>query len=279
MPMFPVMNGQAATRAPGVQELLAPAGRTDHREHLPGAAQGARAPVAIADGTGMRPADFRVVITPDLLADLYDPTLVISHGYVGPERRHADRSARARETHSWFRKPLSVALLTAAVVIPLTMIAARSFPPVTSGRPTAPATGQPAPGSTAGPTTRRTQVPGASSRQIARTEAASQRALARAGAAAAARSAALSAAPQHTAASAAGAAAGAVAVQARADAWVATATSRQARAEARAAAQATRAKAQATRAKAQAARAKAQAARVPGRFGSHPGAAGTPSGA
>ena len=36
--------------------------------------------------------DVEIVLAPEWLADLHDPTLVISQGYVGPDRRQGDRS-------------------------------------------------------------------------------------------------------------------------------------------------------------------------------------------
>ncbi len=55
---------------------------------------------------------------PDLVADLYDPTLVISHGYVGPDRRRHARPAPRRATQPWYSRIMTVLLLTAMVVVP-----------------------------------------------------------------------------------------------------------------------------------------------------------------
>ena len=122
------------------------------------------------------------MVTLELLADLYDPSLVISHGYVGPDRRRFDRSSPpAPAVPPWLHRILVVVFLTALVVTPLTLISARSVPPSA----TAPGA---APGSTA-PRSARAREAGdptprvftASSQEIARADAAYQRALARAG--------------------------------------------------------------------------------------------------
>jgi len=260
--MLQVMNGQGHTRAPGVQEPLAPEGGTDRRDVFPVGDPSAGVLATLADSTAVRSRELEVVITPDLVADLYDPTLVISHAYVGPERRRTDRSAPSAGVPSWVRKVVSVLLLTAAVVVPLTMIAARSVPPAVSGPPSAPATGTPTPKASPGGARHGTHVFGATSQQIARAQAAYQRALARVGAAgglaADPPSAGASAASGATAATPATAssapppsvapraAAAAAAAQARADAQAAASARRQARAAARAQARAERAAAKGT---------------------------------
>ncbi len=177
--MHGVMNGQGTTRAPGVQAWPATEGGTDRREAHPVAGPSDGALAVLPRAVVVRPGDLDVVITPDLVADLYDPTLIISHGYVGPDRRRHDRSAPPEAgIPQWVRQIVSVVLLTAMVVIPLTLIAARSVPPAASGQSPAPETGQAAPKSTAGARTH-THVFGATSQQIARAEAAYQKALAR----------------------------------------------------------------------------------------------------
>lgn len=185
--MQQVMSGQGRTRVPGVQIARTPEGGTNRREPLPagGPASSALAlrPVRVDEPAGASD----VVITPDLVADLHDPTLVITHGYVGPERRHADRRSgewptTAGSRPSLARRALSVVLLTAAVVVPLTMIAARSVPPATANGAPTPATAPSAPTSPAGAPHRATKVFGATAQQIARAESAYQRALARVGA-------------------------------------------------------------------------------------------------
>jgi hypothetical protein len=179
VPMLQVMRGQGYDRAPGVQELLAPEGATGRRAVL-------RVPEP--SGTGLDvlhrteaigPEDIEVVVTPDLVADLHDPTLVISHLYVGPDRRRPGRAApHGHRIHGWRRRSLTVVLLTAAVVVPLTLIAALSVPPTAPGHPPAPATAPTVSGSTHA-LHRAVRQAAASSRKAARAEAVGRRARAR----------------------------------------------------------------------------------------------------
>lgn len=95
---------------------------------------------AVAAGRSMavRPEAVEVVVTPGWLADLHDPTLVISHAYVGPDRRRVDQSTPPEP--SWrsrlVRRIAQVVCMT-AVAVPLTMTVNRSVPPATTGTPPA----------------------------------------------------------------------------------------------------------------------------------------------
>ncbi|MGA2837921.1 MAG: hypothetical protein ABSF84_15110 [Acidimicrobiales bacterium] len=127
----------------------------------------------------VRPEDVDIVVTPESVADLYDPSLVISPGYIGPDRRRHDRStAVSPGSPLWLRRVMLVVFLTAVVVAPLTIISSRSVPPAA----TAPTTLQPAASSGAGSegASPRSHVFTASRQEVARAEAAYQRALARA---------------------------------------------------------------------------------------------------
>ncbi len=209
--MHHVMTGQEFDRSSGVQGLLtrgqqarrasaAAAGAPTATDLLAGAAQPvdpagsgrAYGPVATAvpapAGVERRPVvvppgDVEVVLDPRWLADLDDPTLVISPGYVGPDRRRFPRTwddpGPARSPWAEFvRRVGQVVLLTLAVVVPLAMIATHSVPPATR----APATGNQsaagaAPGAARG--RRAAHTFGATPEQVARADAAYQRALAR----------------------------------------------------------------------------------------------------
>jgi hypothetical protein len=174
----------------GAQELLA-RGPEDHREvvHIVD-------PLTTADllaGTSGDPAgrsimvravDIEVVVAPEWLADLHDPTLVISHGYVGPDRRRSDRGA-PRDAEPTDRTLLDrllrrigqIVCMTLVVAVPLTLIASRSVPPATNGAPT-PATAA-SPRSAGRVGHHATHVFTASAQQVAKADAAYQRALAR----------------------------------------------------------------------------------------------------
>ena len=269
VPMHQMMNGQGRTRAPGLQRLQALEGGTVHREVLPMAVPDIGTLAVLPPRTVVRPHGLDVVITPELVADLYDPTLVISHSYVGPERRRTDRSADGRGTHSWIRRTLSVVLLTAAVVIPCTLIAARSLPPSTPGPAPAPSS---APSASTPPAAvhHGAQNQGATGQQIARAEAAYQKALARAGVAAPVAS---TGAGQVVRTTGPRRAAAAGASQARSEARAAAAARHQARVAARAEAQAARAATRAARAQARVARTGAGGAGTPGASGTSPGTA------
>ena len=133
--------------------------------------------VAVAD------RDVQVLVGRSMVTDLYASRLVISDGYIGPERRAYDRpSALPRTASQWLRRAMSVTFMTALVVVPLTLISARALPPATAG-PTANQSGS---GTSDGPGTPGASVTGgtrhvftASRAQVARAEAAYRRALAR----------------------------------------------------------------------------------------------------
>jgi len=124
------------------------------------------------------PEDVDVVIAPEWLADLHDPTLVISHGYVGPDRRGAPRpDPLAGEAPGFWRRVLLVVLLTAVVVVPLTLIVARSVPPAAVVTPVAaPVRTAATPGGSTGSERRAARAATASARASARAATASARA-------------------------------------------------------------------------------------------------------
>jgi hypothetical protein len=131
----------------------------------------------------VRPED-TVIIVPEWLADLDDPTLVISSGYIGPDRRRSDRSVAGstdptpRTSRFRLLKRIGqVACMTLVVAVPLTLISSRSVPPATSGSPPAATASNPKAGGHAGRQAK--HVFTASPHQLARAEAAYQRALAR----------------------------------------------------------------------------------------------------
>jgi hypothetical protein len=67
-------------------------------------------------------------LPPELIADLEAPRLVLSDGYVGPDRRGSGRWARARRaTFTQRRAVLSLELLLAAVVIGVVLAAAQGI--------------------------------------------------------------------------------------------------------------------------------------------------------
>ena len=273
-----LMFGQGHDRSPGVQELLYPEGVVDRGDRIPSEDPCGSDLVVLPREIAVRPRDVEVVVTSGLLADLYDPTLVISHGYVGPDRRRSDRSAPVRRgLPGWLHRVGQVVLLTAVVVIPLTMIAARSVPPAANGTSPAPATGQAAPKLTAasrhGALHHAPHVFTATSQQIARAEAAYQKALARAGAAGAPSG---PAAPTDTAAAQASQAAASVAaVQHQAAQQAAQQAAAGQRAATQAATAQARADSLAAEAQRRAARAAAQAQAQAARSAGH-GGAGTP---
>ena len=101
--MFRVMTGQEFDPTPGVQGLrthgqeghrrtVSPIGGTTVLDLL--AVPVETVPCGAVDRLPMvvPSADVEVVLDPSWLVDLHDPTLVISPGYVGPDRRRADRT-------------------------------------------------------------------------------------------------------------------------------------------------------------------------------------------
>ncbi len=182
MPKLQVMTGQDHDRASGVQALL-----TRGQGHLVEAPVGAEFPTAIDLLAGAAPGrsrrlvtvhleDVEIVLAPEWLADLHDPTLVISQGYVGPDRRQGDRTppgyggadGRTRRAGRFVRIA-RIVCITLVLAVPLTLMAAGSVPSSPTGTPSpAASTGHHrSAGSTA--------TPG----QVAQVGAARQRALAR----------------------------------------------------------------------------------------------------
>jgi len=87
--------------------------------------------------------DVEIVLVPEWLADLHDPTLVISHGYVGPDRRQGDRSlpgyggADFRTLRTGRFVPIAlIVCITLVLAVPLTLMAARSVPSSSTGMST-----------------------------------------------------------------------------------------------------------------------------------------------
>jgi hypothetical protein len=179
------MNGQGHDRSPEVAESASTGGEDHRREpDLSSEPSGSGLAVLSREPLAVRREDVEVVVDPALFADLHDPSLVITRGYVGPERRRAPRLVpEARRRPSWLRHVWNVLFLTFVVVVPLTMIAARSVPPSTTDPSPAQAQGKQGPGkvSTRSPSRAAThpRVFTASPDEVARAEAAYQRALAR----------------------------------------------------------------------------------------------------
>jgi len=136
----------------------------------------------------VRPGDVEVIVPPDLLADLHDPTLIITSGYVGPERRRTDRGAGGHTAPpsvapgaQWLRRILHIVMMTLIVVVPLTWIAARSTPAATTATPppSASPTAAAAPRDHGRAARHGSHVFGATPAQLAKAEAAYHRQLAR----------------------------------------------------------------------------------------------------
>jgi hypothetical protein len=87
-----------------------------------------------------------VSMPPELLADLYEPHLIITADYVGPDPRHveSDRPRREAAADAPLRDAFSahmleifvVVLVTVAVVVPITLIASQAVRGAPSPRPT-----------------------------------------------------------------------------------------------------------------------------------------------
>lgn len=78
--------------------------------------------------------DVDIVLDPQWLADLDDPTLVISAGYVGPDRRRASRDESEHPSGGHpggrlVRRGVLVVLMTALAVVSLVLMASQSSPP------------------------------------------------------------------------------------------------------------------------------------------------------
>jgi hypothetical protein len=73
-----------------------------------------------------------VYVPPEMLSDLHDPRLVITPDYVGRDRRRPGigrgRPARGGRPSLRLRDVVTVALVTAAAVVPLTLIASQQAP-------------------------------------------------------------------------------------------------------------------------------------------------------
>ena len=269
--MLQVMTGQGFDRSSGVQGLLT-RGQEGHRRTVSAGTvltavellAGRDDTLALPDGEPDRlpvvvpPGHGEVVLDPGWLVDLHDPTLVISHGYVGPDRRRVDRTwdelaPPGGRRGRFLRRVVQIAVMTVVFVASLTVIASRSVPPAATGTP--PAVTKAAPATTdRGQRTQHTF--GATPRQIARADAAYERTLAR-----------VQAAPSPAAVSGRAAAAAATHVtQAARQASVAAAAA-EARAQAKSQAAQARAAAQAAAAQRRAAQAAARAAARAARHG------------
>ena len=274
------MNGQGQDRSPGVKELLAAGGGTHHGTSSPAVGPARSAIDVLPREVVVHPTDVEIIVGADLLADLHDPSLVISHGYVGPDRRRFDRSIPPPTgMPMWLRRTMLVVFLTTVVVVPLTMISVRSVPPAASSpgasQPQTPTT----PKAKSGPHRHLPHVITASSQQIARAEAAYQKALARAGYSNASVPTSASAPPAPASqASQAEAATGASQHLQLTSAQSQQQTQRAAAAQLRVAAQAqaaeARAAAQAATAQRRAAAAEARAQAQAARSAAHPGGSG-----
>ena len=177
------MVGNSQQSSLGVEELLAGAAGATQTVPGPSRQQPGSGIAVLRRDVIVRPEDVEIVLPSSLVADLYDPSLVISQGYVGPDRRRFDRASPTVPSGppAWLRQVRSVALLTAMVVLPLTAISARSVPPASVG--SAPSqSAQPAPTAKAQARADRQaqRAITANAAQMARAEAAYQRGLARA---------------------------------------------------------------------------------------------------
>jgi len=142
-PMASMMTTRGQSRQSGMQGLHARRpgwhGETSCATSLLSATDRLLGAEAVAAGRSLavRPEDVEVFVAPEWLADLHDPTLVISRTYVGPDRRRVDRSAPLEP--SWglrsARRIVQVVCMTALVVVPLIIIVNRSVPPAVTGTP------------------------------------------------------------------------------------------------------------------------------------------------
>jgi hypothetical protein len=191
--MKPAMNGPVFDRLSGLQDSLT-GGQENHREvalaaavptaidllaRKPSGHHGSNVAMLVRHSVAVRPEDTVVVLANEWLDDLHSPTLVITRGYIGPERRPSERgvpfdgASVLGDTGSlrtaWIRRVALIVCMTMAVAVPLTIISARSVPSASSAGPRASAS-----------TDRSGTTPVVSSaRQAARAVAAYQRALAR----------------------------------------------------------------------------------------------------
>lgn len=106
------------------------------------------------DGTG---SAVDIHLPPGVLDDLHDPSLIITPGYVGPERRDRAQRYRIYRSKRALRRPrrglrlieaVAVVLAVVAATVPLTLVASHSMVEASAARPapshhTAEATGTP----------------------------------------------------------------------------------------------------------------------------------------
>jgi hypothetical protein len=85
--------------------------------------------LATIDEPTVRPV---VHVSPEMVADLHEPRLIISPDYVGRDRRHGlvfrGPDAPARRTTHRMAQAVVVALVTTAAVVPLTLMVAHDAP-------------------------------------------------------------------------------------------------------------------------------------------------------
>ena len=194
--MLQVMTGQGSDPTSGVEGLLT-RGQEGHRGTVPPLGgttvldllavpvetviheRSDRLPTVVPS------ADVEVVLDPSWLLDLHDPTLVISPGYVGPDRRGTDRTWDSPEPAPgrWtplLRRAVQVVVATVVVAVPLVLMASPAVPP--SARPTPPSVTKVAPTPTTARDHHAARAAGSATARTAQIEVAHQRALARASA-------------------------------------------------------------------------------------------------
>ena len=182
------MTGQGNRRSSGVPAV---GNRGQARRGQPHAPSEPPSAVDLFHGTTMvrvrrpvsvRPEDIEIVVAPEWLADLHDPRLVISPGYVGTERRQVDRvtsgytapAGRVRRAR-WQRQIAKIVGMTLVIAIPLTVVAGRSGSASTGNPPPANRTTAK---TAAAPGHHASRLASASSRRAAKAQAASRRAAA-----------------------------------------------------------------------------------------------------
>jgi hypothetical protein len=145
--MAPAMTMQAQERSSGVLGLLT-RGRERHGEVPPAQAAPTVSDLLAAPvlRTRARPVvvpaeDVEVVLAPEWLADLNDPSLVISPNYVGPDRRRTDRrptDPRSRpgrdRTHGSGLRLVLIVIVALALLLSLAAVVAPSALAAVTGR-------------------------------------------------------------------------------------------------------------------------------------------------
>jgi hypothetical protein len=145
--MAPAMTMQAKERSSGVLGLLT-RGRERHGEVPPVQAAPTVSDLLAAPvrRTRVRPVvvpaeDVEVVLAPEWLADLNDPSLVISPNYVGPDRRRTDRrptDTRSRpgrdRTHGSGLRLVLIVVVALALLLSLVAVAVPSALTAVTGR-------------------------------------------------------------------------------------------------------------------------------------------------